>query len=315
MAVDVAVVGAGPAGCAAAIQCRRLGLSVALMDRCGVAGGLIKNAWSIENEPATGGAISGPEYVRRLESALDRFGVAVMRGSVQSIGANYKLEGDFEEVEAGAVILATGTVPLAAGIDGEPELAGEYLYYEVAPALAKNPSSALVVGGGEAAFDYALSLASGGATVAIAVRDRRHRANARLAEAVTAEPLITVHLATTVAGLKASAGGCRATLVSALVTNALRVNIVVVGIGRSPTLPDFDDATIRARAGRVGAKVDATSVDKRFSIFDKLTIAPGLYIAGDVRLGSLGQSGIAVGDGLEAAQLAASFLANSREIQ
>jgi thioredoxin reductase (NADPH) len=290
-------------------------LSVVLIDRCGVAGGLIRNAWSIENEPATGGAIDGPEYVRRMVGTLDRFGIAVRQGSVESIDANYKLAGDFEEVTAGAVILATGTVPLAAGIEGESELAGASLYYEVAPALAKNPASALVVGGGEAAFDYALSLAGAGAAVAVAVRDQRHQANARLAAAVAAEPSITVHLGTSVARLVVSAGGCGATLVSPRLTVTVKASVVVVGVGRVPTLPGIDETIIGAPAGRAVAKVEGTLAGQGISAADKLTIAPGLYIAGDVRLGSLGQSGIAVGDGLEAAQLAASFLVNSRESQ
>ncbi len=309
MPVDVAIVGAGPAGCAAAIQCRRLGLSVMVLDRSGEAGGLIKNAWSIENEPATGGVVSGPDYVLRLVATMDRFGIAVTQGSVESVHSRFKLEGDFGTLAARAVILATGTAPRMAGIDGEADLAGDALFYEVAPALARNPSSALVVGGGEAAFDYALSLADSGAEVTVAVRNQHHKANELLAKAVALAPLITVLLGTSVGRLEAVESGYRATLESAAETKSARVDIVVVAVGRVPTLPTFNETTIRGKYGRALVGDDETALPVGSSPTDKLTIEPGLYIAGDVRLGSLGQSGIAVGDGLEAAQLAASFLA------
>jgi len=291
MPVDVAIIGAGPAGCAAAVQCRRLGLSVALVDSSGMVGGLVRNAWRIENEPATGGPIVGTEYVSRLDATIKGFGIEVIKGKVTSVGGRFELSGEITPLSSSAVILATGTSPQAAGIEGEEELAGRLLHYEVASAVTRSPRSALVIGGGEAAFDNALSLAQCGAIVTVAMRDGNHRANRRLSEAVEAHASISVAGNTHVEKMLASEGRCRATCIAATKRYEMTVDVVVVAVGRVPALPTIS-AALRDPAGGK----------------EKLTIGPGLYIAGDVRLGSLGQSGIAVGDGLEAAQLAADYL-------
>ncbi len=316
MPVDVAIIGAGPAGCAAAVQCRRLGLSVALIDRTGQAGGLVGNAWSIENEPSTGGAIDGPEYVVRMQRALSRLSIPVVSGTVESIASHYELRGQLPPLAVPAVIIATGTGPRPAGFAGEAALAGNVLHYEVAPVLAVGATSALVVGGGEAAFDYALSLARAGTEVTIAMRGTRHRANDRLAAAVAANPLITVAPETAIAEVVAVDGGGRASGHSAGSPFELVTRVIVVAVGRTPVLPKLDDALVPTlrRDGGAGASEGApTSPQGLWATKEKLTIAPGLYIAGDVRLGALGQSGIAVGDGLEAAQLAAAYIADLRE--
>ena len=48
---QVVIIGAGPGGCSAAIQCKRLGLEPLVFDRSGRAGGLIENAYAVENYP------------------------------------------------------------------------------------------------------------------------------------------------------------------------------------------------------------------------------------------------------------------------
>ncbi len=287
MPVDVAIVGAGPGGCAAAIQCRRSGLSVALYDATGRAGGLIAQAWSIENEAATGGPISGLEYVRRLRLALNRFGLRVTPGEVTAVAPGYRLLGPGLDRAARNVILATGTRPRVAGIPGESALVGRGLSYDVLPAIARRPASALVIGGGEAAFDYALSLAFAGVRVTIAVRGDRPRANDRLAAAVANASTIELSFHTTVSELSADGDGLRARATN---LRESRFDAVVVAVGRTPVRPTLPE--------------DLCPTDARA----ELTIAPGLYIAGDARLGTLGQSGIAVGDGLQIAQAIAERL-------
>lgn len=290
MLLDVAIVGAGPAGCAAAIQCRRLGLDVALFDRTGGGGGLIANAWRIENEPATGGPIDGPEYVRRMRASLARFGLPVNRADVERVDPGRRLVGEGVDCAARAVILATGTAPKAAGLKGESDLAGQRLFYDLTGLRARSLERVVIVGGGEAAFDYALSLAAQGALVDIAVRSSRHRANARLAQAVAEHRRIRVQYERQFLQVQPLPGGCRLLPSDADGAGPLEADVVVVAVGRQPDLP----------RGLSPASA-------------QLTIAHGLVIAGDARLGALGQAGIAVGDGLQAAQLAADYCATHRE--
>jgi thioredoxin reductase (NADPH) len=305
MRCDVAIVGAGPAGCAAAVQCVRLGLSVVLVDRTGAAGGLVRNAWRIENEPGTGGPLSGPDYAARLQAHVAAYDLRVVAGTVSRVtddDGSFRLEGEGIAVDAGAVIVATGTQPVRAGIPGEADLAGRRLFYEVADALPLEPRSGLVIGGGEAAFDYALTLAGQGSDVTLLVRGESHRANARLAEAVAQEPAITVRYRTEGVLLLGSGAGMEAAVRGPGGLEKVAADVVLVAVGRLPVLPEVaaqstdpagDDA---AFDGAEGASV--------------LTSTPGLYIAGDARLGSLGQVGIAVGDGLECAHRAAEHLRN-----
>jgi thioredoxin reductase len=82
--VDVAVVGAGPAGCAAAVQCRRFGLRVVLFDAHGEAGGLIANAFRVENHPGIS-PCAGTSVARSLQDHLARWEIPVERGTVSSL--------------------------------------------------------------------------------------------------------------------------------------------------------------------------------------------------------------------------------------
>ncbi len=118
----------------------------------------------------------------------------------------------------------------------------------------------------------------------MAVRSHRHRANERLAAAVADHSAIAVHYDTAInelapdkKGVKADSSGLKDTC----------FEVVVVAVGREPVLPDLPKDLFPAIPGA------------------ELTIARGLYIAGDARLGALGQSGIAVGDGLQIAQMIA----------
>ena len=289
--VDVAVVGAGPAGCAAAVQSRRLGLSVALLDRTGRAGGLAANAWRMENYPGLEGPVSGPEYVRRLELMLQRFDLCVRRREILSLrrtGNALDLEGsDGNSTHAGAVVLATGTIPLRAGFRGE-DLTPP-VYVEVRQLDDVGPGRALVVGGGEAALDYSLSLADAGWRVAVLVRSNRPRAGGRLLETVRACEDVVLHCRTRVLGVEAEEGGASAILESAGGGRRMRTDAVLVAVGRRPAMPRLPlDARIAGAGPLVGLR--------------------GVFCAGDAAAGSLGQACTAAGQGVEAAGLALEYL-------
>jgi thioredoxin reductase (NADPH) len=301
--VDVAIIGAGPAGCAAAVQLVRLGATVALLDRTGRAGGLIRNAWRIENEPGTGGPISGPEYVRRLVLYLNDFKIPVRTCEVTGIicpeteptagdtTGSFRVSLSDSELESRAVILATGTAPRPAGLPGESELfrTGK-LYYEVADVLPLEPPAVTIVGAGEAAFDYALSLTATGCRVTILARSANHRANARLARAVNGQSLITVGYQHTVTAIH-QLDNLELTTQSPTGPGKHLTDLILVAIGRTTSRPPISPLPLSFPS----AFPPPTS---------HLPYSPKLYIAGDSRLGSLGQLGIAVGDGLECAKQA-----------
>ncbi len=290
--VDVAVVGAGPAGCAAAVQCRRFGLRVALFDARGQAGGLIANAFRVENHPGIA-PCAGRVVARSLQDFLARWAIPVKRGAVLSLVPGEEgllLIGSFGELTARSVILAVGTSPVRLELDGAADLEGERLYYEVNDLLDHHPRPArtVVIGGGEAALDYALSLARAGSRVSVLVRGKEPRACRRLHVLVAEESAIQVHTCTRVAALERLSGGLRIMTDTPAGLREYRCEAALAALGRRSVATELLAPPGVKPAAGIG------------------TDRPGLFVAGDARLGSLGQLGIAFGDGLQAARSAAS---------
>ncbi len=289
--LDLAVVGAGPAGCAAAVQATRMGLSVLLLDRTGRAGGLTANAWRIENYPGLEEPVPGPEYVRRLRLLLNRFGLKVQRteiGSVESCGDSLVLAGTgVRDLRARTVVLATGTAPRSAGFRGERGSA--LVHTEVRRLDDMSAGHALVLGGGEAALDYALSLADWGWRSTVLVRSKRIRAEGRLLDAVRARKDIRLICGASLLELEESGVRATALIQTAEGRRRVQTDAVLVAVGRRPVIPDLPS----------GARVDGPGPVRGLR---------GAFCAGDAAVGSLGQACTAAGQGLEAAGRAFRYL-------
>lgn len=273
---ELVVVGAGPAGCAAAVQCRRLGVTPLLLDEMGIAGGLLANAHRIENYPGLV-PMDGPAFVERLAAHLVRFRLEIERGRVRALrplAEGLLIETDCGEIASGAVILAVGTHPRALDLPGDEQAR---IFHEVRPLLVAHPEPRriLVIGGGEAACDYALSLAAAGAQVRILVRGSRLRARGRLAQRIAEQEQIVISYG-------AVAQEIHSGIVLALADGSRteEAEALLVAIGRRsaapPLLPEGP--------------------------------AAGIFVVGDARSGALGQAGIAIGDGLAAAAAAVDLL-------
>lgn len=283
----IIIVGAGPAGCAAAVQCARLGVKPLLLDSSGKAGGLVANAFLVENYPGLEKPLTGEVLAGRLSEHLARFDVEITAQTVSRVEPDsdgWIVRTDGQNVRARSVILASGTVRRPLLIPGERDLVSRVLFYEVRDLLSTIPSprKTFVVGGGEASFDYSLSLANAGASVSILVRSDRVRTRGRLREMVADHPEISVELNTKLGALKKVDGGVAATVISADCESHRRADALLAAVGRKST------------ASLIVSSPDPLS----------LTHAPGLFICGDARSDGLGQVGIAVGDGLAAAALA-----------
>jgi thioredoxin reductase len=193
-----------------------------------------------------------------------------------------------ESLDARVVVLAPGTRPCALGIPGEAELTGSAVFHEVRDLLSvlPRPREVIVVGGGEAALDYALTLCAAGAAVRILVRGARPCAAARLAEVVAARKTIEVRtgvlptlIRRTESGIRLEVGGADPA--------AFAADALLVAVGRESRVDEILTGPPRG---------DGELAPAGF---------PDLYVVGDARLGRLGQAGIAVGDGLAAAMRAA----------
>lgn len=295
---DIVIVGAGPAGVAAAVQCRRLGVTPLLIDERGRAGGLIENARAIENYPGLEEPVDGLEFAGRLRRQLGRCDIEVAGERISGLsreGAAYRLRGEGGDVEARALVLAVGTTPRRLGLAGEDEAgAGQRLFYEVRLLLERwaRPRLAIVVGAGEAACDQSLTLVERGAEVALAVRGCRLKACGRLLDLVSREKRIRVMWETEIVGLEAGAATAWG------VTARERT-------GRLATIGGDALLVAVGRESAAGPLLDRSGVDGGGA---DLARAPGLWLVGDARSGKLGQTAMAVGDGLHAAGLAVDWL-------
>jgi thioredoxin reductase (NADPH) len=289
---DVAVIGAGPAGIASAFYLKRAGFEPLVLEK-GDIGGLLLNANLVENYPGFPGGISGRALVESFQKQLSRLGIAVTKANVESV---FHKEGVFHliynenEVLARSVIVATGTKPKKLDIPGENELLQRKLFYEVKdiPQPEKNDTY-VIIGGGDAAFDYALNIANEVKSVDIIFRGKHPKCIPLLSERVSAIENIRPH--------------------PNIVPRAFEENdgVVTKGISASGEI-EFPSDYVMVAAGR----------EPNVDLLPELAVikinedggceTPGLFIAGDVRRKNKRQVGIAVGDGIICAMSVSEFL-------
>jgi len=159
----VAIIGGGPAGCAAAIQLKRSGMDPILFEQNQI-GGLAVNANLIENYLGFPQGIDGEEFTQLLENQIDAFAVEVFFEKIKKIeykDEKFILFSDKKKCLCDFLIIATGTTPIIPDIKGMDTLIqNNLLAYNVSeiPEEKASNSNIAVLGGGDAAFDYALNL-------------------------------------------------------------------------------------------------------------------------------------------------------------
>ena len=291
---DLLVVGAGPAGLAAATQALRAGLSVRVLDP-ERPGGLVRQALRVENYPGFPGGISGEDLANRIVAQAASVGVRVVPGAAERVGATGERLSVARSVgriaQARAVIIATGTRPRRLGVPGEAEAAGRRVFYRVRDLLdAMRARTALVVGGGDCALDQALHLVQNGWEVRLLVRADRLNALPLLVRRAS-ERGLPIETRTRVQALVAHDDSIEARIEGPAGAARVTADAVLVSVGREPCLPaieGFDGVVAVDPIGRTDLR--------------------GVYLAGDCRRGLMRQVAIAAGDGVAAAMDAVRYL-------
>ena len=274
----VAVIGAGPAGIAASIQLKRAGIEPIVFEK-GILGGLLNNAFWVENYPGFPNGITGLDLINRFKKHLKAHEIKLIMdrvGSVRRSKGYLELNHGGKACRCRCAIVASGTEPKAWD---RLEFGGRVLSHVYPIRNVRNKSIA-IVGGGDAAFDYALNLARKN-RVTILVRGPRTRALPLLVKRAWATNRITVYSNVRIRSLR-QLHNCVIVQVSNRVggLQTLTFDYLVTAIGREPALSFL-----------------APSLRKTFPAG-----IPGLlYFAGDVRCGKFRQTSIAVGDGVKAA--------------
>jgi thioredoxin reductase (NADPH) len=175
--VDVVVVGAGPAGLAAAVYASSEGLKTVVLESDAI-GGQAGTSSMIRNYLGFPRGISGMRLAQRARSQAIRFGTRFFTGwPVEALepGSNgdpHRVVTQGGEVNARAVVIATGVAYRRLGVDAIEELVGLGVHYgaAVSASVEMEDRDVFVVGGGNSAGQAALHLARFARSVTLLVR-------------------------------------------------------------------------------------------------------------------------------------------------
>jgi thioredoxin reductase (NADPH) len=299
---DVVIVGAGPAGMAAALYTGRAKLKTLLLDRAGVGGGQLMNTELIEDYPAIK-SITGSDMATAFEEQIKEFGVEITYGEVVGFEARgnrriVKTE-DGTEYAAKTIIVSTGGLPRKLDVPGEAEFAGRGVSYCAIcdGAFFKNQVLA-VVGGGDSAVEEATFLTRYGQKVYIIHRRDEWRAQKLLQERALNNPKIAPIWNSVVEEIGGSGKVEWLRLSDVTTGEESRIDVggVFIYVGFMPNSEIFGSEFPKDAQGFIMTD-------------DKMeTPVPGLYVAGDVRSQYVRQISNAVGDATTAAVAATRYI-------
>ena len=302
--LDVAVIGAGPAGLTAGLYAARAGLTVAVFERISP-GGQLAQTERIENYPGFAEGADGFELAWAMKEQAEHFGAAIVSEEVTAVdfsGEVKKLATPFGQHEAKSVIVATGARPRKMGLAREEELAGRGVSYcATCDGNFFRGKSVCVLGGGNTAAADAKYLARICERVYVIHRRDTLRASAVDRERLSSLPTVEFVWNSRIADLRSEEGRLCAVEVEDVASGAQRTlpaEGLFVAIGTIPNTDFLNGALSVDKGGYIVAdESGATSI-------------PGVFVAGDARAKALRQVVTAVSDGAIAAEGAAAYVAS-----
>jgi thioredoxin reductase (NADPH) len=317
---DVAVVGSGPAGLAAAVYATTEGLSVIVLD-CRAFGGQAGASARIENYLGFPTGISGIALMARAYNQAQKFGaemaipeeVDCMREDISSGARRYvlNLKGG-QSVKARAVVVASGAEYRRLDVSNLSEFEGAHVHYWASPLEAQlcAGQEVALVGAGNSAGQAAVYLASHAAKVWMIVRGKSLDATMSryLCDRIAAQPNIEVLTETEVVALSGDNGMLEKVIWRGRksdVQAAHDIRHLFLLIGAAPNTDWLALSNIERDAkGFVCA--DAFQDKGKFPL---QTNRPGIFAIGDVRSGSVKRVAASVGEGAQVVAAIHAYLA------
>ncbi len=308
-AYQLAIVGGGPAGLAAAIYAAREGISALVVDRSAL-GGQAGVTERVDNYPGFPDGIGGAELAERFVAQARRYGVEMLAAvgvdGLEAVGSDtvLRLAGG-QRVCAEAVLVATGSSYRRLGVPGEDELIGAGVHFCATcdGPFYRGAEELLVVGGGNSGLEEGMFLSQFADRIRIVEFAPEMKASRLLQDKVRSNPKFAVHTNTEVVELRG-----RPKLEEVVARDRAsgeefhwHPRGAFVFIGLDPNAAFLRGTVELDRWGFVVTDGYATSM-------------PGVFCAGDVRAGSTKQLGAAVGEGIAALLEIRRFLERSREI-
>jgi thioredoxin reductase (NADPH) len=323
---DLVIVGAGPAGLAAAVYGASEGLRTLLLDRHSP-GGQAGTSARIENYLGFPAGVSGSELTRRALTQALRLGaefLAPLEVTGVSIDAGYKrlTLADGRELVTRTMLAATGMFYREHPAPGVAELAGAGVYYGAATTEAQSfrGRRVVVVGGGNSAGQGAIHLARFVKDVQLVVRrdSLRETMSQYLIDQIEKTPNIRLRPRTEIERVEGEGHVERVVLRSLVDGSCLGedVEALFVFIGARPRSDWLPPEVLRDARGFVLTGRDLLAADGYTRIwkeprepFPLETSVPGVFAAGDVRAGAMNRVASAVGEGSMMVRLAHDYLA------
>jgi thioredoxin reductase (NADPH) len=323
---DLAIVGGGPAGLAAAVYGASEGLRTVMIER-EAPGGQAGLSSRIENYLGFPAGLSGRDLARRAVVQATRFGVEIL--SPQE-AASVRIEGPYRIIEMAdgskvschALLLAMGVQWRSLGVPGEERLRGAGVYYGggVTEAISCKGETVYVVGGANSAGQAAINFAGYAEKVVMIIRRESLAATMSqyLIDQIKKTPNIEVWPQAQVAEvhgeqhLEEISIYCSPTKM----TERVPAESLFIYIGALPRTDWLGDLVQRDARGfilsgpdllRDGKRPQGWSIDRDPSLLE--SSVPGIFVVGDVRHGSVKRVASGVGEGAVAIQFVHQYLA------
>ncbi|ABS27544.1 cyclic nucleotide-binding domain-containing thioredoxin-disulfide reductase [Anaeromyxobacter sp. Fw109-5] len=320
---DVAIVGAGPAGLAAAVYGASEGLSVIVLD-CRAFGGQAGASSRIENYLGFPTGITGMALMARAYNQAQKFGadmaipdevLRLHRADAGDVASSELLLANGERVRTRAVVIASGAKYRRLQVENLAAYEGAGVHYWASPLEAKlcSGQEVVLVGAGNSAGQAAVFLASHAAKVLVLARGRSLDASMSryLVDRLAGLPNVEVLLQTEVVALEGEGGvleAIRSRHVPSGVETRRPVRHLFLCIGADPKTSWLSGTGV-ALDSRGFVRTGAAAAPGRLPLE---TSREGVFAIGDVRSGSTKRVAAAVGEGAQVIAEVHSFLGGER---
>jgi thioredoxin reductase (NADPH) len=310
---DLVVVGAGPAGLAAAVYAASEGLDVLVIEKA-APGGQAGSSSKIENYLGFPTGLSGQDLAARAIAQSEKFGAKIMVArAVDRLNCGkrpYRVHlGDGQEILARAIVLATGAQYNKPSIANLDAFSGKGIYYNAtfmeAQLCADEP--VIVIGGGNSAGQAAVFLAQHSACVEMLVRSKnlKETMSRYLVQRIEENPRIQVRYSSELTALVGEA-------------HLKQVSWIQKDTGKSSTQPIRHVFVMAGASPRTEWLSRCLSLDKKGFVLTGHDLAsqtppipwplsrppqmletsvPGVFVVGDARSGNVKRVASAVGEG------------------
>lgn len=325
---DVVIIGAGPAGLAAAVYGGSEGLSTALIERR-APGGQAGTSSRIENYLGFPNGLSGAELSRRAISQATRFGVELLSPAEVvdvTLKDTYKILtlSDGSTINTRALIITTGVDYRSLEAKGVDKFTGAGIYYgaSTTEAHACKDQDVYIVGGGNSAGQSAMYLSSHARNVNIVIRkkDLSSTMSQYLIDQISNTPNIRIIGESVISEVYGEEKLEQLCLENLVTKSRERVNVAAlfIFIGARPVTDWLRLDIIKDEKGYIETGRDLLKYED-FKKSWKLqrepwlleTCSPGIFAAGDVRAGAMNRVASAVGEGAMAIKFVHEYLAEN----